>query len=187
LTYPIRIPDNPPVQRTHEREDTVKLSKIIGYAMPAALLFVIPGYIYSQPTPPPVHVKVANCTADPETAKVSIGQDVVWDFPSDGHKYSADFPGSSPFAVHSIPGGQPLTLKGTFFCSKITVSVATSTALCYFPYTLSKDGGKPCNDPGVRVVPPSKLGLVYWVVALIGLSSYVVFRIRARNRLSSFK
>ena len=164
----------------------MKLSKIIGYTVLAALLFVIPGYVYSQPTPPPVPVKVVNCTAEPET-KVSIGQDVVWEFPNDGHKYSTDFPSTSPFPMHSIPGGQPLTLKGPFLCSKFTVSLFTKTALCYFPYNQSKDGGKPCNDPGVRVIPPSKLGLVYWILALIGLSSYVAFRIRARNRASSLR
>jgi len=165
----------------------MKLSKIIGYGLPAALLFGVPDYAYSQAAPAPVvHIKVANCTA-PDTAKAWIGQDVIWDFPPDGHHYSADFGNNSPFGVPSIPGGKPQPLKGTVLCNTWTVSVLTSTPFCYFPYTLSKDGGKPCNDPGVRVIPPSIAGLVYWLLALVGVLSYTVFRTRARKRASSLR
>ena len=93
-----------------------------------------------------------------------------------------DFADRSPFAASSVAAGSQAKVTGTLVCNRLTVYALSKTRACYFPYTVSKDNGKPCADPGVRVVPPM-VGVLFYLelVVLLGLVSFAVWRIRARK------
>ena len=138
-------------------------------------------------TPPPVNIR-PDCTVDQDPVIVSIDGTVTWNPPSPLHRYSLDFMNESPFAASSVAAGSSAKVIGTWKCNKATVSFLTSTRVCYFPYTVSKDNGNRCADPGVRVVPPSVDFVFYFELGgLLVLGTFAVWRIRARKRALSLK
>jgi hypothetical protein len=164
----------------------LKLLNVLGYDLLLALTLGVPGYagviLPTTPvSPPPVKIR-PNCTVDTDTAEASIDGSVTWNPPSSLHRYSLDFTDGSPFAASSIAAGPAARVTGTLVCNKVTVYVLSSTSACYFPYKVFKDNGKPCADPGVRVVPPM-MGFLFYLelVVLLGLVSFAVWRIRARK------
>ena len=170
----------------------MKLANVLGYDLLLALTLGVPGYagvmLSTTPvSPPPVTIR-PNCTVDQDTAEASIDGSVTWNPPSSLHPYSLDFTDGSPFAASSVAAGSRAKVTGTLVCNRLTVYALSSTRACYFPYKVSKDNGKPCADPGVRVVPPM-VGVLFYLelVALVGLVSFAVWRIRARNRASSLR
>jgi len=163
----------------------MKLSRFFILVLIATLLFATLGF-QSQPSssaPMPLTIN-SNCTVSPDPAPVQIGTDVIWNPPNSSPPYSLDFGSYSPISTSPVPAGTKQTVKGSLFCNRYTVSVLTGTRLCYFQYSIYKGDHKPCNDPGVRVVPPGNFGLFIWLVALLGVVSYTFFRMRARNRES---
>lgn len=136
---------------------------------------------------PPVNIR-PDCSVDPDPIKVSIDDTVTWSPPSPLHRYSLDFMNESPFAASSVAAGSSAKVIGTWKCNKATVSFLTSTRACYFPYNPSKDNGKRCADPGVRVVPPAVDFVFYFELGgLLVLGTFAVLRIRARKRTLSSK
>jgi hypothetical protein len=173
-------------------ECPLKLPNVLGYDLLLALLLGVPGYagviLSTTPvSPPPVTIR-PNCTVDQDTAEASIDGSVTWNPPSSLHPYSLDFADRSPFAASSVAAGSKAKVTGTLVCNRLTVYALTKTRACYFPYTVSKDNGKPCADPGVRVVPPM-VGVLFYLelVVLLGLGTLAVWRISARKRTSSLK
>jgi hypothetical protein len=170
----------------------LKLANVLGYDLLLALTLGVPGYagviLSTTPvSPPPVTIR-PNCTVDPDTVEASIDGSVTWNPPDSLHRYSLDFTDGSPFAAPSVAAGSGAKVTGTLVCNRLTVGFLSSTPACYFPYKVSKDNGKPCADPGVRVVPPMVDVLFYLeLVVLLGLGTLVVWRIRARKRTSSLK
>ena len=141
----------------------------------------------SPSTKPPVNIR-PDCTVDQDPVKVSIDDTVTWNPPSPVHHYSLDFTNESPFAASSIAAGSSAKVIGTWKCNKATVSVLTSTPVCYFPYNPSKDKGKRCADPGVRVVPPAVDFVFYFELgALLVLGTFAVWRSMVRKRTLSLK
>lgn len=190
LTYHIAYCTILAIGSTYEREGALKLSRIIGRGL--LLVMLLACFAYSQPTTPPVPVTISrNCATDVDQAQARIDEEVIWKSPNHNYSYQVDFGDRSPFAVSSVAADKPEPVTGTFWCNRVFVYALSQTNVCYFPYSLSKnvDGvNKPCADPGVRVVPPggSLIGYLLFV-AVLGILSYVAFRIRSRNRTSSPK
>jgi hypothetical protein len=81
----------------------------------------------------------------------------------------------TPFTSPTFPSGPPpRPVKRDFWCNSLLRK-------CYFNYGL-KQGTQTCADPGVQVVPPSPISFFIWLVALLGISSYAILRIRLRKR-----
>jgi hypothetical protein len=95
----------------------------------------------------PQDVHISNCQATPDWVDVHDGEQVRW-IADDGHEYTVNFhssnPTPNPFPVKStVPVTRPI--KGAFHCSILG---------CKYKYSLTRDQeGKPCVDPGIRIVP----------------------------------
>ena len=143
-----------------------------------------------------------NCKAqiDPITCKVTISscrvdsngepfvglQDTVTWSPD---TYTVTFKKTSiglrhtPFPDETFSSAKGEVVQGDWLCKNFQT--------CYYPYSLTRQGeSRPCVDPGVRVVPPNTLALYLWVGALgalVVMTGFAVWRMRARNRESSVR
>lgn len=96
-------------------------------------------------------VKISNCKADPDTARVAKNDTLTWTIdPPEAHTYSIQFPKSSPVSSSTIPPGQGQKVNGDFWCNTFG---GPNSSLCVYGYNLIQDGSKTCPDPGVHVVP----------------------------------
>lgn len=166
---------------------TLNKSKILGYGLLPVLIVGIPGFTSqpSNPTPQPI-VIAGDCKVEDES-RAPIDQEVEWKAPKDGHQYSADFGSRSPFTTNSVAAGSPQAVQATGSCDRTGVYVRWNTPVCYFSYSILKDGQACGKDPGVRVVPPSgsQIVIYFFALALLGTASYFTWRIFLRNRASS--
>ncbi len=170
----------------------MKHSRILACRLLLVLLLGLLTCYYTQAQSPPSTTRLVNirpdCTVDQDPVKVSIDDTVTWNPPGPLHRYSLDFTNESPFAASSVPAGSSAKVIGTLICNKATVSILTSTGACYFLYNPSKDNGKRCADPGVRVVPPPVDVVFYFELgALLVLGTFAVWRIMARKRALPLK
>ena len=124
-------------------------------------------------------VKVSHCTVDANNDPlVSLNDTVTWKasttYSIDFKPYLSIFP-HTPFSASTISSGHPATVVGDVLC--------TRHISCYYRYSLTRQGeNRPCVDPGVRVVPPPLDFLFYLeLVAVLGLVSFAVWRVRARK------
>lgn len=148
----------------------MKLTKILVYGLPVAAVIgvlgfypliprlLIPRLLKTVRVPITASCKVPSTTPDPVVSK---GDCVDW-IPPDSLPYKVDFsqsPNGSPFRSTEVNAG---------FCQPVDPPQACnspstwSSQKCYFPYRLKKMGTL-CPDPGVRVVPPSKVSLFFWL------------------------
>ena len=164
----------------------MKHSRIVACRFLLVPLLALLSCYYSQAQPPPSTKRpniLPDCTVDQDPVKVSIDDTVTWNPPGPLHRYSLDFTNESPFAASSVAAGSSAKVIGTRKCNKATVSWLTSTPVCYFLYNPSKDNGKRCADPGVRVVPPPVDVVFYFELgALLVLGTFAVWRIMVRKR-----
>ncbi len=125
--------------------------KICSCLLLAGLLLGIAGcaksaYVKKGPEVLTNVVKINNCKADPDTAKVPKGQTLTWTIdPVDGHSYSIHFPGRKPIASADAPTGQAQTVIGDTQCS------LSFGLFGEYGYNLIQDDTKTCPDPGVHV------------------------------------
>jgi hypothetical protein len=155
------------------------------------LLGLLALYPFVQSSSKKVHVSIFdNCmvtteanaciaAADPETTCASIGDTVIWTHLGLHHDYSANFlPAKTPFhrsdfsgspvpVVSAGPQGQLVTSDAQ--CLK---PISVNDRACYFSYDVYRydgDGNSTkCGDPGVRVVPPSKISVWRWLKSFLG-------------------
>jgi hypothetical protein len=95
-------------------------------------------------------VSINNCQADPDTARVHRNNNVSWIVPNtDPHAYKIQF-NRTPIPESSVnvsanAADKPHPVKGDFWCNTF--------GSCLYPYTLTKEDGTACPDPGVHVIP----------------------------------
>jgi hypothetical protein len=108
-------------------------------------------YVKKGPETKTNTVKISNCTADPDTAKIPKNYTLTWIAdPPDGHNYSIKFPKRTPVSSSMVSTGQAQKVTGDFWCNTLG---GISTSLCVYPYNLVQDDTKTCPDPGVHVGP----------------------------------
>ena len=95
-------------------------------------------------------VNLDSCQADPDTVRVHKNGDLSWSVPkTDSHTYTIQFKRTpipeSTVKVSANVQDKPHPVKGDFWCSTL--------GSCLFPYTLTKEDGSACPDPGVHVLP----------------------------------
>lgn len=158
----------------------MKLSKIIGYSLTAVVVLGVLGWVplvSTSITPPTIHIDAKcqtdnphPCKCDPASVCVNINTPVSWaPPPNSNHIYHADFGPKAPYNT-----GTTSVLAGTSG-PKITGGTACPNPktecdpTCYFHYDVIKDTlpSPQCSDPGVRVVPPSKVSFVRWLYHLV--------------------
>ncbi len=89
---------------------------------------------------------VTDCKPSEDPVEVILGDTVKWDFgPPSSHSYAVHFKHRTPFLTKDPPITEKNKIKGDSLCS------GTLGLLCYYEYVITKDGGKPCVDPGVHV------------------------------------
>ena len=141
----------------------MKIPRIVGYFLMLILIISSISCVKANLNPVAHTVQInADCTITQGSGgtetDAAIGDTVSWDPPNPptGHTYSVSF-AESPFSASTISAGpQGPVVTGTLLCNKLTVgSSFFNSHYCYFPYTLLKENGKKCSDPGVHVVPPN--------------------------------
>lgn len=95
-------------------------------------------------------VSINNCQADPDTTRVHRNDTVSWTVPNaDTHTYTIQFSRTpipeSTVKVNANAPDKPHPVKGDFWC--------TSFGSCLYAYTLTKEDGAACPDPGLHVIP----------------------------------
>lgn len=96
-------------------------------------------------------VNLDSCRADPNWVRVHKGSNVSWIVPTtDPHTYTLQFKKTpipeSTVKVSANAPDKPHRVEGDIWC---TVKLGS----CLYDYTLTTEGGKPCPDPGVHVIP----------------------------------
>jgi hypothetical protein len=96
-------------------------------------------------------VNIDGCRADPDWARVRNGGNVSWSVPTtDTNTYTIQFKKTplpeSTVKVSAKASDKPHPVKGDFFCT-------TGLGSCLYAYTLTKEDGTECPDPGVHVIP----------------------------------
>jgi hypothetical protein len=181
----------------------LKHSRILAFRLLLVPPLVLLSCYYSKAQPPPGTVQ--NCIVDIDTASctvtvshctvdanndpwVNLNDTVTWKAST---TYSIDFKrylsvlSHTPVSASTISSGHPETVLGDLLCKK--------HVSCYYKYSLTRQGEtKACVDPGVRVVTPPSANFVLYLefvalVALVGLVSFAVWRIRVRKRALSLK
>ena len=171
--------------------------RILGFRLLVISLWGFLSCYYGNAQPPPTTnqnciididtssctVKVSQCRVDANNDPwVNLNDTVTWrasttttiDF-----KPLTAFP-HTPVSAPKVFSGKTETVQGDSWCKNFSN--------CSYRYSLTRQGETtPCVDPGIRVVPPNPFAVYLWVVALVALASFVVFRIRARNRASSLR
>jgi len=89
-------------------------------------------------------VTVTNCKPDQDPVEVIVNDTVQWNFGPSPPTYAIHFTSRTPFSTNDPPIGQKNKVEGDFWCNNFGVG-------CYYEYVITKDGGKPCADPGVHV------------------------------------
>jgi hypothetical protein len=78
------------------------------------------GYIKKGPETKANTVKINNCNATPDWARVMKKDTLTWIIdPADGHTYSVNFPNSTPISSHTVPPGQGQKVTGDFKCTTL--------------------------------------------------------------------
>lgn len=95
-------------------------------------------------------VNLDSCQADPDTVRVHKNSNVSWSVPqTDSHTYTIQFKRTpipeSAVKVSANVQDKPHPVKGDFWCSAV--------GSCFYAYTLTKEDGSVCPDPGVHVIP----------------------------------
>lgn len=94
-------------------------------------------------------VQLETCQADPDTVLVHKGGTVSWSVPkTDSHTYTIQFKSTpipeSTVTVNANAHDNPHPVKGDFWCKAV--------GSCLYAYTLTKEDGSICPDPGVHVI-----------------------------------
>ncbi len=95
-------------------------------------------------------VNLDNCQADPDTVRVHKKSNVSWSVAkTDSHAYTIQFKRTpipeSSVKVSANVQDTPHMVKGDFWCDTV--------GSCLYGYTLTKEDGSVCPDPGFHVVP----------------------------------
>lgn len=95
-------------------------------------------------------VNLDSCQADPDTVRVRKDNNVSWNVSqTDPHTYTIQFKRApipeSNVRVSANAPDKPHKAKGDFRCNYF--------GSCLYAYTLTKEDGAACPDPGVRVIP----------------------------------
>ncbi len=95
-------------------------------------------------------VSVNNCQADPDTVLVHRNNNISWAVPNtDPHTYTIQFNRTpipeSAVKVSANTPDKPHSAKGDFWCNNF--------GSCVYRYSLTKEDGTVCPDPGVHVTP----------------------------------
>jgi hypothetical protein len=99
-------------------------------------------------------VNIADCKADPDTVLVHRNDNLSWAVPNTGpntdkHTYTVGFKRhpipESTVTVSANAQDKPHPVKGDLLCNTF--------GSCLYPYTLTKEDGSVCPDPGVHVIP----------------------------------
>ena len=148
----------------------MKLTRVLAYGLPVVAVLGVLGF---YPLIPRQHIprllkavsvqitpscKVPSTTPDPVVSK---GDCVNW-IPPDSLRYTIDFsqsPNGSPFRSTEVDAGSCQLVDPPQACNSPST---WSLKRCSFPYRLKKMGTL-CPDPGVRVVPPTKVSLFFWL------------------------
>ena len=107
------------------------------------------GYVKKGPEVKTDSVKIADCTADPDTAALPRGHTLTWNVNDPGHTYAIHFSNNKPIASADPSPGQGQKVTGDFSCN---YGGWISDSFCVYAYDLTKDGTT-CKDPGVHVIP----------------------------------
>jgi hypothetical protein len=156
-----------------------------------------PAYTTGQTGTPPQQscvVVVDNCTVtvDPKSCKIDPKDPKApLVYPQDSIKWASNTKYSISFSILHTPFsanpqiGTPQPVARDFWCNTFG---SKSTDACYYKYDLMQGTSTtPCNDPGVRVVPPTVISFYYLLLALGALlvpALYAILTIRARKRAS---
>jgi hypothetical protein len=170
----------------------LKHSKILACRLLLVPPLVLLSCYYSKAQPPPTKAQSCQVDIDPGTCTVTVrdcrtdngdplvdsNDTVTWNasptYSIAFKRYLSVFQ-HTPVSASTISSGPPAPVVRDWLCAR--------WRKCYYPYSLTRQGAPTaCVDPGVRVVPPPADFLFYLeLVALLGLVSFAVWRIRARN------
>jgi hypothetical protein len=95
-------------------------------------------------------VNLDSCQADPDTVRVHKNGNLSWSVPNtDSNTYTIQFKRTpipeSTVKVSASAQDKPHPVKGDFWCNTV--------GSCLYAYTLTKENGSVCTDPGVHVIP----------------------------------
>jgi hypothetical protein len=132
----------------------MKLITICGCLLAAGSLLMFSGcsasYTKKGPEREASVVSISNCQADPDTARVHRNNNVSWTVPiTDPHTYKIHFKRTpipeSDVDVSANAPDKPHLVKGDLWCNNF--------GSCLYAYTLTKEDGTACPDPGFHVIP----------------------------------
>jgi hypothetical protein len=99
-------------------------------------------------------VIITNCDANPDLVDVDDGQTLTWKVPStDRTTYTIAFGDSRPISPKSITASNPSPnaqkIQKDSWCK---YAGWAHDLYCVYDYTMTKDDGTVCKDPGVHII-----------------------------------